>query len=102
MNWGIPGRSRAMDHDPIGLNWIYDVFVDDLSANASRLSRAKPALANAARRGPDHTLAAKVRRWLWAEEVPCVIGGESARIPTPDVMLLYGLLSNAAGQARAN
>jgi hypothetical protein len=46
MNRGNPGCSRAIDHDPIGLNWITDVFVDDLPANASRLSRAKtvPAL----------------------------------------------------------
>ena len=41
MNRVIPGCSRAIDHDPIGLNWITDVFVDDLPANASRLSEAK-------------------------------------------------------------
>ncbi|MEH2550260.1 hypothetical protein V1283_006905 [Bradyrhizobium sp. AZCC 2262] len=58
MNWGIPGRSRAMDHDPIGLNWIYDVFVDDLPANASRLSRAKTVAAL-------HNAALRVRIILW-------------------------------------
>ena len=61
INWGIPGRSRAMDHDPTGLNWIYDVFVNDLPANASRLSRAKtiPALRKRCPAGPDRALAAK-------------------------------------------
>jgi hypothetical protein len=54
MNRGIPGCSRAIDHDPIGLNWITDVFVDDLPANASRLSRAKtvPALRERGPAGP--------------------------------------------------
>ncbi|MEH2552590.1 hypothetical protein V1286_000119 [Bradyrhizobium algeriense] len=54
MNRGIPGCSRAIDHDPIGLNWITDVFADDLPANASRLSRAKtvPALRQRSPAGP--------------------------------------------------
>ena len=83
MNRGIPGCSRATDHDPIGLNRITNVFVDDLPTNASRLFQAKTgsALRKRGPAGPDHALAAKVPRWRWAE-VPCVISGESGRIPT--------------------
>jgi hypothetical protein len=100
MNRGIPGCSRAIDHDPIGLNRITNVFVDDLPTNASRLSPAKTGSRFALTRpcGSGSCSSSQVPRWRWAE-VPCVISGEVWTHPALDVMLLYGAASSAADQA---